>query len=129
MKKRIAIVLLVGVIAIALFGCDGATSNVLSGSGSRVFSPGSWTMKGSWNGHVSRDYNLTADNAETISVESTNSGGTLTLQLTQGDYERNVDISDEFNGNIDLSDFEEGKIKIRLNLDGAKNIDLKITWR
>jgi hypothetical protein len=38
-------------------------------------------------------------------------------------------ISDEYSGNIDLSDFELGNVKVRLNIDNAKDVNLNIKWK
>ena len=127
-KKNLAIIVLAALI-IVLGGCAGATSYSLSGSGSHSFTPQRWKMTGSWNGHASRNYDLTADNVDTIHVESKNNSGTMTLLITQDDNEQNIDISGNYSGNIDLRGFETGKVNIRLNFTGAKEIELEITWR
>jgi ABC-type glycerol-3-phosphate transport system substrate-binding protein len=129
LKKSLLITLVLVVLASVLVGCSGGTSYSLSGSGVRTLTPSSWKMTGSWNGHISRNYEVTADNMKTIHVESTNSDGTMILVFTQGDKELDINISDEYSGNIDLSDFEIGTVKVRLNIDNAKDINLNITWK
>ena len=128
-KNRLVIIIIITALVIALAGCTGATVKSLSGSGVQSYTPQRWKMTGSWNGYVSRTYKLTADNADTIYIESKNDSGTMTLLITQADQERSIDISDNYSGNIDLSGFEIGKVKVRLDIANAKGIELLITWR
>lgn len=50
------------------------------------------------------------------------------MLITQGDTERNVDITGEFNETIDMGGFEPGSIRLRLNFEKAESVNVVINW-
>lgn len=98
-----------------------------SGMGlSRKFETDKWTISADRaTGYISGDVN---SNITSLHVENTNSGGKVSLTLTQGDTEKNVDINGKFNEEIDISSFEQGiSIELRLVFESAENVNVLIT--
>ncbi|MCL2052550.1 MAG: hypothetical protein FWG91_12600 [Lachnospiraceae bacterium] len=75
------------------------------------------------------NYSFTEANLAAMNVNSTNSGGNITLTFIQGDTERSYDISGAFTDRINMSDFKPGKIRLRLDFADADNLDIEINWR
>ena len=132
-RKFMRLAAVFAALALVLGGC-----NYMSFSGSYVnlsktFTNNSWALTAkSVNGNASRSVDLTAGNLAALRVSNTNSGGTVELVLTEGEGEGGVsqtyDITGPFDGAIDASAFSPGKISMRLNFSGAKDLDLKINW-
>ena len=80
------------------------------------------------NGSSRIDYTFNAANLAAMRVNSTNSEGKITLKFIQGDNEKAVDITGDFNDSIDMSGFASGKIRVRLEYDNARDVDCIISW-
>jgi len=132
-KKIFSLVMVVAAI-IVMAACASET---------RVVS--SWTTSGtlthyneadSWfisvnrvNGHSRRDVTFTSESLSALHVQNTNSNGSVILIITQGETERRVDISDNYNEILDISDgFEPGSIRLRLEFEHAENVRVSLRW-
>jgi hypothetical protein len=80
------------------------------------------------NGWERRSPNLSAEQLANFHV-FTDSGEGVTLLLVQGDVSERINISGFFAQNIDMSAFQPGSIRITLELDRARDIDVRISWR
>jgi len=131
-KKGLLIFSALALLTLLLAGC-GALSTSFSGSdrnsSSRLTADG-WTYTAdSVNGRLTtRNLTLTAENLASLHVESRIGSGGASLILMQGDNERTIDISGNFSGYIDTSGFEPGDIRLRLQYDSARNVNVSITW-
>ena len=132
-KKLFSLVMVVATI-IVMTACSSET---------RVVS--SWTTSGtlthnnevdSWlisvnrvNGNSRRDITFTSESLTALHVENTNSNGSVNLIITQGETERMIDISGNFNEILDISDdFEPGSIRLRLEFENAENVRVSLSW-
>ena len=80
------------------------------------------------NGSSRVNYTFTATNLDNMTVRNTNTEGMVSLTFTQGDAEKTVDITGDFNENIDMSSFEPGQITLRLVFENATNVEALISW-
>ncbi len=132
MKKRL--VICVGILAlltVILAGCGGMTmSSSWSHTGlSHTEEENSWEITASKvNGHTSRSQEFSADNLAALHVQNTNGAGNVSVLLTQGDTEKTVDVTGEFNESIDMAGFEAGSLTLRLNFENAEDVSIMITW-
>ena len=132
-KKIFSLVMVVATI-IVMTACSSET---------RVVS--SWTTSGtlthnnevdSWfisvnrvNGNSRRDITFTSESLAGLHIENTNSNGSVVLIITQGETERMIDISGNFNEILDISnDFEPGSIRLRLEFENAENVRASLSW-
>jgi hypothetical protein len=89
----------------------------------------SWMITAdSVNGHAMRRIDLSIEELFALHVNSSNSDGSISATLTQGDTVEVFDISGEFSDNLDTSNFEAGKIRLRLDFDNAIDVDLFVNW-
>jgi len=131
MKKRhIALVGILALLVIVLAGCS-VTTTSWSGTGlSKSLGSTGWTVSArTVNGHIAGKVSFAADNLAALHVDSANSGGTVTLTLTQGDVKSTVDISGEYNENVDMSDFAPGSIQLRLDFERAEAVKTVVRWK
>jgi len=131
MKKSPFVVMgILVVLVVVLAGCANAV--LFSGTSVNRMSVSkatSWTTTASYvDGNESRTVNMSADDLAALNVTSTNSSGTLSFTITQGDAKRTVDISGQFSGSIDTSGFTAGKVSMRLDYTSAKDTNISITW-
>ena len=130
MKKRIILFALVlAIFSVMVAGCN-YMSNAWSCTGlSNNLNNDSWVLKAnSVNGHGIGKIVLTSDTLATVHIDSTNSDGTVSLIISQGDTERTVDINKNFSGNIDMSGFTAGRINFRLDFANAKDVNFSMNW-
>ena len=115
MKKRLIALGVLAALVFVLAGCVGSPSmsSAWSGTGiSRNTLVDSWTISAkTLNGHATRNEDLNADHLAALHANNTNSGGKVSLILTQGDIEKTFDITGEFDEGIDASDFAPGRIR------------------
>lgn len=139
MKKRSILlvgvgVLLVVALAVIVFvlggGKIGEVSNSLSGTMMYTQEKNdSWTISANTlKGHIIRRVDFSSDNLAALHVDNTNSGGTVSLKITQGDIEKTFDISGDFSQEIDMSGFKPGRISLYLDFEGTKDVKLDIKW-
>jgi len=128
MKKMFIAILGIFAVLVVMAGC---VSSSLSGTMmTRSISPGRWRISANTaNGHVSQAVDFSEEDLAALYVKNTNSDGTVSLELTQGDINTTFDVSGEFDGNIDTSAFAPGKLTIRLNLDKVKGVDVSVNWK
>jgi len=122
-----------------------ATIIVMTACSSETRVVSSWTTSGtlthnnevdSWlisvnrvNGNSRRDITVTSESLTALHVENTNSNGSVNLIITQGETERMIDISGNFNEILDISDdFEPGSIRLRLEFENAENVRVSLSW-
>ena len=129
MKKRIVVFIgVVTILAVVLAGC--VTSSLSGTIMTKNLSTGNWTISANTvNGHISQKVDFSSADLAALYVRNTNSSGTVSLVLTQGDISKTFDVSGSFNGSIDTSAFAPGKITIRLNLDNAKDVSVNVKWK
>ena len=129
MKKSIAALLGITImLAIALSGCNKAHGGWIMYSYDK--SDDGWTLKAkSADSSDTYDVDLNADNLSSFRVTSTSSEGKASLIITQGETEKTIDISGEFNENIDMGDFEPGTFSLRLSFEQAGNVNVAISWK
>ena len=129
LKKLLVAVGIFAVLTILLAGCNATISSGSFVDHSSNAKSTSWTVSASSaNGYESRTIDMSADNLSALNVVSSNSDGTVSLVITQGDNTQTVDINQQFSGNIDTSRFSPGKVELRLNYDNAKNMFIAINW-
>jgi hypothetical protein len=131
MKKRLTTFGVLVLLAVVLVGCANVVTNAWSytGMSKNDAKDDSWAISAKTvDGYASRSLDLNAANLAALHVDNTNSEGKVFLVLTQGDTEKTFDISGKFNGEIDTSAFEPGKIKLRLNFEKVKDLDLYVKW-
>ena len=88
-----------------------------------------WTFSArTANGTARRTPNLTAGQLAAFHVLS-DSGEGLVLRIEQGDRREIIDISGYFDNQIDMSKFEPGRVRIILEFDRARDVDVRISWR
>ena len=122
-----------------------ATIVVITACSSETRVVSSWTTSGtlthnnevdSWlisvnkvNGSSRRDITFTSESLTALHVENTNNSGSVTLTIAQGETERMIDISDNFNEILDISDdFEPGSIRLQLAFESAENVSVSLSW-
>ncbi|MCL2677437.1 MAG: hypothetical protein FWE85_00100 [Clostridiales bacterium] len=131
MKKRFVALGMLLVFAVALASCVGMGMS-FSGSSSGMkknLKAYVWEISAtSLNGTATRTVNLNAEELANFLVNNTNSEGKVSLTIIQGDVDRTVGLSEEFDEKIDMSDFEPGRVKLRLKFENAKDVDISITW-
>jgi hypothetical protein len=126
MKKRLIALLGMG-IALSLVGVlVGCTFS--SFAGSNILVGNDWKVSGSANGDIDREIDMSTGELAAFSVESTNTEGTITLEITQFATKLTIDISGSYSGAIDLSDFSSGKIKVNLKCENVKGMDFHASW-
>lgn len=139
MKKRSIMLVGVGVVlvvalAVIVFvlggGKIGEVSNSLSGMMLlNQEKADSWTISASTlKGHAIRRIDFSSDNLSALHIDNANSGGTVSLTITQGDTEKTFDINENFSGDIDMSGFKSGRISLRLDFKEAKDVKLVMKW-
>ena len=81
------------------------------------------------NGHARRDIDFTAESLSALHVESTNSDGSVSLLITQGEVTRTIDLTGEFNQVLDISnDFQPGSVRLRLEFENAETVRVSLSW-
>lgn len=80
------------------------------------------------NGHCRVDKTLDSDNLLALRANSTNSVGKVFLKLIQGDVEKTIDITGEFNDEIDMDEFKPGRIRMRLEFEDAETVNVVVSW-
>jgi len=121
LKVALALIVLFTIVTMTV-GCGSVTSSIFSANG--------WTFTAnSSNGESSTHMrSFTAEELESLYVESSVGSGSVALILTQGGNEREFDISGEFSGHIDTSEFIAGQISLQMRFDNARDVDISITW-
>jgi len=104
-------------------------SGAISGGLSYVKNDTWSTTASKFNGHCRVDKTLNSDNLATFRVNSTNSDGKVFLKLTQGDVEKTIEITGEFNDKIDMGEFKPGRIRLRLEFEHAEDVNISISWK
>ena len=129
MKRRFASILAVLIIlTVVLVGCSNVTFSSAVNYSS-VETPTSWTITASSiNSQESRTVSMSAENLNALAVASSNSEGSISLVITQGDITRTVDISGQFSGRIGAKDFSPGRIEMDLHFEHAKDARVNISW-
>ena len=118
----------VGIVRYVQDGGGSISSGTFSMQRSRV-SNNVWTYTArSANGWERRSPNLSAEQLSAFHVLS-DSGDGLRLRLEQGDLVEVFDISGFFDELIDMSSFEAGRVRITLQFDRARDVDVRISWR
>ena len=134
-KRTKQIISLMGLIVllttILLAGCDSSAQVGIFMNRSDRLQNEIWTFTaGSANGHITRNINMTNENLAAFHVDSRgiNSGET-SLIITQGDTTKTIDLTNGFNEHIDMQEFSPGRIRLRLQFDSARNVNMVISWR
>lgn len=140
MKKRVVIIgvaamlviaVIVAVVLAVIFTREGVV--VKSGSSSVAISyvkNDTWTTTASSvNGNYRVDKTFDSGNLASFHASSTNSIGKIVLKLIQGDVEKSIDITGEFNDKIDMSEFEPGRIRLRLEFEHATDLSISVSWK
>ena len=129
MKKRI--IALLGIFTLLAVIMAGCVSSSLTGTMmTKYLTSGNWKISANTaKGYVSQSIDISSSELAALYVKNTNSDGTVSLVLIQGDINKTFDVSGTFDGSIDTSAFAAGKITIRLNLDSAKNVDVAVKWK
>ena len=104
------------------------------GMASNSFSDGVWKLKfGSASEGFIKEQNMKIQDADTqmlhadISCKTVPDGATLVLWLVQGDMARSVDVTDLSEPlEYPLDEFENGKIHVRLQINGVKDTSSEI---
>ena len=132
MKKIILFFSILTILVAALSGC-GANTTVASWTTSGTVvnnsEDESWELSaGRVNGHIRRDATFTQDNLDFFFVRSSNTEGEVRLTLIQGDNEFEIDLTGGIDGFIATGGLEPGDIRLRLDFDGATDVNVMITW-
>jgi len=131
-KKRMLMLCGVMLLAFVLVAC-GRLSVSFSGSHRNAVSNltiDGWTYTANTiNGRATtNNLELTADNLSQLHVDANFGGGTILLELIQGDFGRGLHLADDFSGYVDTSGFEPGEIRLRLVFTNVQNMDISIRW-
>jgi len=78
---------------------------------------------------LAKTVSMNADDLAAFHVIGNCDSGELYLKISQGETEKDFDISDYFNDAIDLSEFQTGKIKLTIYNHDARNASVTISWR
>lgn len=81
------------------------------------------------NGYFKVDKTLSSDNLAAFRVKGTNSGGKVFLKLIQGDVEKTIEITGEFNDKIDMGEFKSGRIRMCLEFEHAEDLNISVSWK
>ena len=136
MRKAKTIISLMIIMAaiVAITACSGETRVVstwtMSGALTHNIEANSWLISiNRVNGNSRRDVTFTSESIRALHVENTNNGGSVALVITQGEAQRRIDISGNFNEILDISDdFEPGSIRLRLEFESAENVRVSLSW-
>lgn len=128
----VVVILVIVVIALAVnFTREGAV--VKSGAISKGISyvkNDTWTTRASKiNGYCRVDKNFNTENLASIWINSSNSGGKIFFVMKQGDVEKTIEITGEFNSRIDMNEFKAGRIRLRLEFEHAKDLTVSVSWK
>ena len=127
----ISIIISVSVFAVP-FVLFGSNAGLYSWSGtmlSRNDRADSWIISANTvNGNGRRNINFTYDNLNNLHVENKNGDGTVLIKLTQGNNEKTIDVTGEFNEYIDMRDFEPGRINMRIVFEKVRDLRIEIKW-
>lgn len=137
MKFRVIIIgvvvmLVIAAIVLAIaFTREGVVvkSGMISGGLSYVQDDTWSTSASKINGYCRVDKTFNSDNLAAFRVDGTNSGGKVFLTLIQGDVEKTIEITGEFNDEIDMSECKPGRIRLRLEFENAEDIDISVSWK
>ncbi len=77
---------------------------------------------------LERTITFTNEELESLTLESSCDEGKIYILWLQGENAKVIDISDYEKGTPDLSMFSDGKIKISLYNEGARNAKIKLDW-
>jgi putative flippase GtrA len=80
------------------------------------------------NGWERRSPTLSAEQLNRFHVLS-DSGDGIRLRLEQGNVMEIIDLSGFFDGQINMRAFEPGRVRITLEFDRARDVDVRISWR
>lgn len=125
------IILVIAIIVLAItFTREGAVikSGAISNGMSYVKNNMWSTHASKINGYCRVDKKFTSTDLANFRVNSSNIGGEIFLILIQGDIEKKIEISKEFNKKIEMNAFEAGRIRLRLEFEQAKDLKVFITW-
>ena len=141
--KTLLIVTVVGFfITITLFFTSMFRFIIIEEGGSVPMSSGSFSMTrdrlrdDSWefsarsaNGHVRRTPTLTAAQLNNLYVTSY-SGDGVTLRFEQGNIIESINLSGNvINQHINMSSFSPGRVRMKLEFNHARDIDVVISWQ
>jgi len=127
-KGYIALIGLLAILVVVMAGC--ITSSLTGSMMTKNLTNGHWRITANTlGGHVSQTIDASAEDLAALYVKNANSSGTVSLVLTQDDTSKTYDVSGSFDGSIDTSMFIPGKVTIRLNIIGARNIDVTVKWK
>lgn len=139
MKKKtiliglVAILVIAAIVGVMLLITRGegivVNSGFTSGYSSHVKNDTWITSARSINGHCRVDKTFDADNLSAFRANATNSGGKVILKLIQGDVEKDIDMTGEFNGKIDMGEFAPGRVRMRLEFEHADAVSVVIHWK
>lgn len=127
----VLILLIASIMLVIVFTREGVVvkSGKISGGLSYVKDDTWSTSASKINGYCKVDKTFNSDNLAAFCVSSTNSDGKVFLKLIQGDVEKTIEITGEFNDKIDMSEFKSGRIRLRLEFEEAEDIDISISWK
>lgn len=126
----VVILVIVAIVLAVIFTREGAVvkSGLISGGLSYVKDDAWSTTASGINGYCRVDKTLSADNLAAFHVSSTNNGGKVFLIVTQGDAEKTFEVTGEYNDTVDMSEFEPGRIRLRLEFENAKDVNVSVSW-
>jgi len=127
----VAILVIAAIVVAIAFTREGVVvkSGAISGGLSYVKNDTWSTTASKFNGHCRVDKTFDSDNLAAFYVNSTNSSGKVFLIIIQGDVEKTIEITGEFNDKIDMSEFEPGRIRLRLEFEHAEDLNVSVSWK
>lgn len=126
-----AIVLIAAIVLAIVFTREGVVvkSGAVAGGLSYVENDIWKTTASKINGYCRVDKTFDSDNLATFHVNGTNNGGKVFLIMSQGDIERTIEITGEYDKKIDMSEFTPGRVRLRLDFENAEDIHILISWK
>ena len=135
MLKRLFTFFVIFVVSLtALAACGGETTTTASwttsGTLTNIRNDDSWQLSvDRANGHIRRDVTMTQEQLDMLHVWSWNSEGQSRLTLIQGSTEIEIDLTGGAQGFLITSGLEPGSVRMRLDFEGATDIDVEIRWQ
>lgn len=81
------------------------------------------------NATLTKTVKLSNDDLSAFYLKGNCEKGEISLKISQGNMEKEVDFSNGINKKVDMNGFSEGLIKMKLVVKKAKNMKVLIGWR
>jgi hypothetical protein len=89
-----------------------------------------WTLNFFWaQATFTRTIELNGEDLFVFCAKGICKSGRLTLKMSQGNMEKDIDLSNNADEKVDMTGFRAGLIKLVLVADSAKRMKVKISWR